>query len=362
MAYLLQGREVADFRSDTVTRPSPAMREAMARAEVGDDVFEDDPTVRDLEHRAASRFGKEAGLFVPSGTMGNLIALMVHARPGEEVLVEERSHTYNNEVGGAGAVAHVLTRTLPSRRGLLDVEVVRRACRPGNLHNPRTALLVVENTHNFWGGAVVPLASLAALREVTRAAGAALHLDGARIFNACVATGVEPAAWGAACDTLTFCLSKGLGAPAGSVLVGSRAFVDQARRARKMLGGGMRQVGVLAAPGLVALEEGPRQLARDHARARALAAGVAAIPGAVVDVDACETNILFVRTARGASSYGPIVEGLGRRGVLAVALGELGIRFVTHRDVDDRDVERALEALRELVPTHGGAGVVEVAS
>lgn len=358
MAYQLQGREVADFRSDTVTRPSPAMREAMARAEVGDDVFEDDPTVQALEARAAERFGKEAGLFVPSGTMANLIALMVHARPGEEVLVEERSHTYNNEVGGAAAVAHVLTRTLPSERGLLEPDVVRRACRGGNLHNPRTALLVVENTHNFWGGAVVPLERLEALREVTREAGVALHVDGARIFNACVATGVEPAAWGAACDTLTFCLSKGLGAPAGSVLVGPREWIARARRARKMLGGGMRQVGVLAAPGLIALEEGPAQLARDHARARALARGVAAIPGAVVDVEACETNILFVRTVRGQDSYGPIVEGLRERGVLAVALGELGIRFVTHRDVDDADVERALAALRELVPAHGAPAQV----
>ncbi len=362
MGYLLRGLDVSDFRSDTVTRPSPAMREAMARAEVGDDVFEDDPTVQALEARAAERFGKEAGLFVPSGTMANLIALMVHARPGEEVLVEERSHTYNNEVGGAAAVAHVLTRTLPSARGLLDPAVVARACRPGNLHNPRTALLVVENTHNFWGGAVVPLACLEALREVTRAAGVALHVDGARIFNACVATGTAPDAWGGLCDTLTFCLSKGLGAPAGSVLVGPRAWIDLARRARKMLGGGMRQVGVLAAPGLVALDEGPRRLAEDHARARALAVGLAGVRGAVVDVDACETNILFVRTARGAASYGPIVDGLRARGVLAVALGELGIRFVTHKDVDDDDVERALAALRELLPAHGAAAATQVVS
>lgn len=353
MAYLLGGREVADFRSDTVTRPTPAMREAMANAAVGDDVFEDDPTVQELEARAARRFGKDAGLFVPSGTMGNLIALMVHARPGEEVLVEERSHTYNNEVGGAGAVAHVLTRTLPSERGALDPEQVRRACRGGNLHNPRTALLVVENTHNFWGGAVVPLERLRALREVTRAAGVAVHLDGARIFNACVATGTAPAAWGEVADTVMFCLSKGLGAPVGSVLVGPRDWIERARRARKTLGGGLRQVGVLAAPGLLALEDGPAHLARDHARARALAEGMARLPGALVDVAACETNIVFLRTARGPGGYGPLVEGLRARGVLAAPLGELGVRFVTHRDVDDQDVARALAALRELLPEHG---------
>lgn len=350
MGHLVGGRVVSDFRSDTVTRPSPAMREAMARAEVGDDVFEDDPTVQALEARAAALFGKEAGLFLPSGTMANLVALLVHARPGEEVLVEERSHTYNNEAGGAAAVAHVLTRTLPSARGRLDPDAVRRACRAGNLHNPRTALLVVENTHNFWGGAVVPLEAARTLFEVTREVGVALHLDGARIFNACAATGAAPADWGATADTVTFCLSKGLGAPVGSVLVGSRAWIARARGARKMLGGGLRQVGVLAAAGLVALDEGPPGLARDHALARALARGLGAVPGALVDVDACETNILFLRTVAGPASYGPLVEGLQARGVLAVALGELGVRFVTHRDVDEGDVERALAALRELVP------------
>jgi threonine aldolase len=361
VSYLLDGKTVADFRSDTVTRPSPAMREAMARAVVGDDVFGDDPTVLELEARAAALFGKEAGLFVPSGTMGNLVAMMIHARPGDEVLMEERSHTYNNEVGGAGAIAHVLTRTLPSARGQLDPEVVRRACRPANLHNPRTALLIVENTHNFWGGAVVPHERLRALSDVARAAGVALHVDGARIFNACAATGTEPRAWGALCDSLMFCLSKGLGAPVGSLLVGAREALERGRRLRKSLGGGLRQVGVLAAPGLVALEEGPRQLPLDHQLAKALARGVAAIPGALVDVDACETNILFVQTERGPASYAPIADGLRARGVLAVPLGELGLRFVTHRDVDARDVERAVDALRDLIAAHGRAGAEVVA-
>ena len=350
MAYVLRGRHVADFRSDTVTRPSPAMRRAMAEAEVGDDVFEDDPTVQRLEARAAEAFGHAAGLFLPTGTMANLVAIMTHARPGEEVILEARAHSYLNEVGGAGRVAGVLTRTLSGERGALDPDEVRRAILAGNLHNPRTALLCLENTHNFAGGAVVPLARLQALQAVARARGVAVHLDGARIWNAVAATGVGPREWGACCDTLTFCLSKGLGAPVGSVLVGPREWIAQARRHRKLLGGGMRQVGVLAAAGLVALEEGPPRLAQDHALARRLAEGLARIPGAVIDPRAVETNILFLRLQAGPEACAPVVEGLKEAGVLAVALGELGIRFVTHREVDAADVDRALEALGRIVP------------
>lgn len=355
MAFLLRGRTVADFRSDTVTRPTPAMRRAMAEAEVGDDVFEDDPTVAALERRAADLFGKEAGLFVPTGTMGNLAAIACHTQPGEEVFVEALSHAYNNEVGGAARFAGVLTRTLDSDRGLLDPEVVRRFARPASLHSPRTALLIVENTHNFWGGRVVPLAHLGALHAVAREKGMAVHVDGARLFNAAVATGTEPRAWGARCDTLQLCLSKGLGAPVGSLLLGAAEWIARARRVRKTLGGGMRQVGVLAAPGLLALEEGPKHLAADHARARRLAEALADVHGCLVDPAACETNILFVRTTAGPASYGPLAAGLEARGVLAVALGDLGVRFVTHRDVDDADVARAVAAVRELAPALTGA-------
>jgi threonine aldolase len=350
MAYMLRGRRVADFRSDTVTRPTPAMRRAMAEAEVGDDVFEDDPTVVELEARAARLFGKEAGLFVPTGTMGNLIAMTCHTSPGDELLVEALSHAYNNEAGGAARFAGVLTRTLESDRGLLDPDVIRRLARRESLHSPRTALLVVENTHNFWGGRIVPLAHMDALWRVAREKGVLLHVDGARIFNAIVATGTTPADWGARCDSIQLCLSKGLGAPVGSLVLGTRDFVGRARRVRKTLGGGMRQVGVLAAPGLLALEEGPKQLAADHTRARRLVDALAGIDGCLVDRAACETNIVFVRTTAGASSYGALAAGLEARGVLAAPLGELGVRFVTHRDVDDEDVERAIGALRELVP------------
>ncbi|MEZ6186624.1 MAG: GntG family PLP-dependent aldolase [Planctomycetota bacterium] len=345
----------ADFRSDTVTRPTPDMRRAMAEAEVGDDVFGDDPTVKRLEETAAARFGKEAALFVPSGTMANLIAIKLHSQPGDEVFLEELAHSYNFEVGGAAQFAAVLTRPLPSDKGKLDPALVERLARPGDLHAPRTALLIVENTHNFHGGRIVPLDHLARLRAVTKAKGVALHMDGARLWNAIVASGVTPPEWAAQVDSLMFCLSKGLGAPVGSLLLGTGEFVERARRVRKVLGGGMRQAGVLAAAGLLALEHGPEHMRQDHLHAKRLAEGMAAIEGCTLDPKSVETNILFMTTAAGAPSYGPIAEGLAAAGILAVPLGELGIRFVLHRDVSLAGVERCLELLGELIPAHGRA-------
>lgn len=353
MPQVLDGQQVSDFRSDTVTRPTPAMRQAMAEALVGDDVFEDDPTVNVLEAEAAAAFGKEAGLFTPSGTMANLIALMTHCRPGDEVFVEEHSHTYNNEVGGAGALAGVATRTFASEGGRMDPAAIARFARPGDLHQPATRLLVLEQTHNFHGGRVVPLELMSELLEVCRAKDMRLHVDGARIWNAIVATGQSPRAFGERCDTLMFCCSKGLGAPVGSVLLGDAAFIASARRIRKRLGGGMRQVGVLAAAALLALREGPAQLAHDHARAQTLAKGAAEIAGAALDPSEVETNILFLKTQRGLKSYAPIADALRERGVWAIACGGLGVRFVTHRDVDDEDVQRALAALGEVLPRLG---------
>lgn len=357
MPPFIQGQPVSDFRSDTVTRPSAAMRQAMAEAVVGDDVFADDPTVQELEAEAAAAFGKEAGLFTPSGTMANLIAISCHSSPGDEVFLEEYAHSYNFEVGSAAAYAGVVTRTFKSDRGQLDPAEVERFARPGDLHAPRTALLVVENTHNFHGGAVVPLENLQALRAVCDAKGMAFHLDGARIWNAVAASGVDPQTYGGLVDSLMFCCSKGLGAPIGSVLVGTQAFIDAARRIRKRLGGGMRQVGVIAAPALIALREGPKRLHEDHAHAKALAEGIAAIEGAVLDPALVETNIVFMKTEAGLASYGPIADALEERGVRAIACGELGVRFVCHLDVGREDVERALTALGELVPAHGQAGV-----
>lgn len=345
----------SDFRSDTVTRPDAAMREAMARAEVGDDVFGDDPTVNRLQEEAAALFGKEAALFVPSGSMANLIALKVHTRAGDEVITEATSHMFLNEAGSGAAVAGVQMRPLPGAAGVLEAEAVERAIRPDDAHCPRTSLVTVENTHNFSGGRVQPLENLQSISALTRERGLAFHIDGARIMNACVAGDVEPRIYGALCDTLMFCLSKGLGAPVGSLLLGTAAQIHQAHRVRKMLGGGMRQVGVLAAPGLLALRDGPAQLRRDHAHMQTLARGIAEIPGAIVDLETVDTNILFVRLEGGGEGPRRLQAGLADEGVLAIALGDLGVRFVTHRDVGEADVARALDALRRLVPTITGA-------
>jgi threonine aldolase len=278
----------------------------------------------------------------------------VHTTPGDEVFVEEFGHCFNNEAGGMGSFCGVNTRTLPSDRGLIDPEVMLRFARAEeSLHSARSALLVVENTHNFHGGRVVPLEHLTKLREASLSRNMALHMDGARVWNAVAASGTAPDAFGAQVDSLMFCFSKGLGAPVGSMLVGDREFIDRARRVRKILGGGMRQAGVIAAAALVALETGPGRLTDDHARARTLAEGVAEIDGAVVDPAACETNILFIQTEAGPESYKPIEAALRTQGVWAIACGNLGVRFVTHRDVDDQDVALALAALRTAIPEHG---------
>jgi threonine aldolase len=339
--------EPSDFRSDTVTRPTPEMRRAMAEAVVGDDVLGDDPTVQRLEEAFARLVGKEAALFVPSGSMGNLIGISVHARPGEAVLMEEWGHSFNFEAGGPGRFAGVMIRTLPSDRGVLDPEAVRRWCFPGSLHMPRTALLVVENTHNFHGGRVTPLDRMKALREVTAEKGVRIHVDGARLWNACAATGTRPAEFAAEADSVSACLSKGLAAPVGSVVAGSREFVAEARRARKTLGGGMRQAGILAAAGLVALERMRDRLVDDHRRAKRLAEGLAALPNFDIDPARVETNILFV----GWKGDGPVqgvVDRLKARGILTMAPDPSRLRLLTHNDVDDDDVARLLEEARSL--------------
>lgn len=340
---------VADFRSDTVTRPSPAMRRAMAEAVVGDDVFGDDPTVKELERKAAQLVGHEAGLFVPSGTMGNLIAIRCHASPGEEAIAEALSHSFNSEGGGAAWIAGVQLRTLEGTKGLLDPAEIARWARPGNEHSPRTALVIVENTHNFHGGRVVPVEHFARIAQVCREKGMKLHLDGARLFNAACAAKQPPSAWGLFADSVMFCVSKGLGAPVGSLLTGTEDFVKKARHTRKALGGGLRQVGVLAAAGLIALEDGPKHLEQDHKNARTLADAASRMPGTVVDPAAVETNIVFIRTGAGATSYARIQKKLEADEILAVAVGELGIRFVTHRDVNEGDVDRAIHSLGRIM-------------
>lgn len=340
--------DIVDLRSDTVTTPTPEMRAAMAAAEVGDDVWEEDPTVQRLEARAAGLFGHEAALFVASGTMGNQVAVMTHTRPGQEVLADADSHVLNYEVGGIARLALCQTRPLPTERGLPSPEQVRAAIRPRNLHIPVTGLLCLENTHNRHGGAAFTPEEVGAAAAVAREHGIPVHLDGARIFNACVALGREPREYGAQVDSIQFCLSKGLACPVGSLLVGPAAFIREARRVRKLLGGGMRQVGILAAAGLVALDRMIPRLAEDHAHARRLAEGLARLPGIRLDPARVQTNIVIFHVER-PGGVAELVAGCAARKVRIHGIGPTSVRCVTHKDVDAEDIERALAAIGEIV-------------
>ena len=337
----------SDFRSDTVTRPTPEMRRAMAEAEVGDDVFGDDPTVNALERDVAASFGREAALFVPTGTMGNQVAAAVLARPGSEVILEESSHCLNYEVGGLAALSGLQTRPIKCPRGVVDPDAIAARLRAATLHTPGTGLVIVENTHNAGGGSIVPLEMLREIRTITHAAGVPLHIDGARLWNASVATGVPMSEWAALADTVTCCFSKGLGAPAGSILVGNAGLIAGARRKRKLFGGGLRQAGVLAAAARWGWENGFERLAEDHARAQRLVAGLAALPGVVASPEEVETNLVFFRLE--SMSAAAFIPALRDEGVLAVSTGPDRIRMVTHRDVGDDDVDRALEAARAIL-------------
>jgi len=321
------------------------MRAAMAAAEVGDDVFGEDPTVNRLEAMAAARVGKEAGLFVASGTMGNLAALLAHCGRGDEVILGEQSHTYVYEAGGSAAVGGIHPRPLPNRAdGTLDPEQVEAAVRPDDAHFPRTRLICLENTHNRCGGAVLAPESLAAVRRVADRHGLAVHLDGARLFNAAVSLGVSAADLARPVDSVTFCLSKGLAAPVGSVLCGPRDFVDRARRARKLLGGGMRQAGVVAAAGIVALETMVDRLAEDHANAKRLAVALAGLPGIVVDPARVQSNIVIFELRHRGLSPDDLETRLAALGVKLLAIGGARLRAVTHYEVTSGDIDSALGA------------------
>ncbi|MFZ2053212.1 MAG: GntG family PLP-dependent aldolase [Candidatus Aminicenantales bacterium] len=340
--------EISDFRSDTVTRPTESMRRAMAEAAVGDDVLGDDPTVLELEALAAGLMGKEAALFVPSGTMGNAIAAKVWTRELEEVIVEARSHIYNMESTHLTFISRVTPRPLASRRGAMNPDEVEVNIKKPSVHIPRTSLICVENSHNNWSGAVVPLENLRLLRAVGARHQLKIHLDGARIFNASVASGVPVKDYAALADSVMFCLSKGLSAPVGSMLAGPRDFMDQARRVRKALGGGMRQAGVLAAPGIIALTEMTGRLGEDHVRAKKLAAAISRLPAVKLDPNEIETNIVIFGFSHPRLSIAEFLAELGKRRVLALATAG-GVRFVTHKDIDDEDVGRAIAAFRELL-------------
>jgi threonine aldolase len=332
---------VIDLRSDTVTRPSEAMRRAMAEAVVGDDVFEEDPTVRRLEEKVAELLGFAAALFTPSGTMANQIAMRILAPPATEVLMEERSHPFHFEMAGMAALSGLLPRPIPSRNGILRAEAVLAAVQPDVSYKPRSSLLVVENTHNLWGGKVYRRADVEPLLEAAQRARLVVHLDGARIWNAAVAAGESERELARGFDSATVTFSKGLGAPVGSAVLGSEPFAREARRVRKLFGGGMRQVGVLAAAAIVSLENRAR-LGEDHARARRLASAIGALPGVRFDPGSVETNIVIFEVPD-ASSF---IAGLKEKGVLAAGVSRTAVRLVTHLDVNDADIDRAIDAIR----------------
>ncbi len=322
-----------DLRSDTVTRPTAAMREAMASADVGDDVYGEDPTVNRLEQRAAEIFGREAAIFIPTGTMGNTIAIRLHTQHGQEVICESRSHVLDWEMGMMAAFAGCLPRAVAAQRGILTWEHIAAAIYPPVYYRAKTGLICIENTHNMAGGTVTSLAVLEDIWAGAKAAGLPTHLDGARVFNAAIALGIPVAELTRGFDTVMFCLSKGLGAPVGSMLVGSKEAIARARGFRKALGGGMRQAGVLASAGLIALEEMPGRLHLDHANARVLAEAVALAGNAEIDLDSVQTNIVIFRLKDGRAPE--FVARLKEQGVLAGAIGTDSVRFVTHFDVDE---------------------------
>jgi threonine aldolase len=338
--------ETVDLRSDTLTMPTPEMRRAMAGAELGDDVFGEDPTVNRLQERAAAMLGKEAALMVASGTMGNLLGLLVNARSGEEAITDADSHIFLAEGGGAASVGGIQLRPLPTERGVLSPEQVRAAIRPDDVHHPRSAAVCIEDTHNRHGGVVWSLDELRSVAEVAHQHGLKVHLDGARIFNAAVALGVSAREIAEPADTVTFCVSKGLGAPVGSLFCGSRETVEYARRWRKLLGGGWREAGVLAAAGLLALDNVPR-LAEDHANARVLAEGLAELPGVEIDLSRVQTNLVFFRTK--SMPAAEFVRECASRGVLGGASDGSRVRFVTHLGVAPAGIQRALEVCSEVL-------------
>jgi threonine aldolase len=342
--------DIVDLRSDTLTLPTPAMREAMARAEVGDDVWEEDPTVQRLEEMAARRTGKEAALFVSSGTQGNLVSVLAQTRPGQEIVLDRDSHILNYEGAGAAVFGGIQTLPVATERGFLSAAQVRDNVRPSNIHIPSTGLVCVENTHNRHGGTCCTPEEIAAVAAAAHAHGVAVHLDGARIFNAAVALGRPAADFARPVDSITFCLSKGLAAPVGSLICGSREFIAHSRRVRKMLGGGMRQVGVLAAAGLIALETMVDRLAEDHDHAKQLARGLAEMPRLRLDPDKVQTNIVIFHVNRDGGSA-ELAAGCLARKVKIHQMGPGAIRCVTHKDVDREDIDRALEAFREITAT-----------
>ncbi len=335
-----------DLRSDTLTKPTPAMRLAMAEAEVGDDVFGEDPTVKRLEEMAAERMGKEAALFVVSGTMGNLVSQLAHCGRGDEIILGDRAHTFLFEQGGSASLGGIHPHTVANQPdGKLAPADVEAAIRTDNVHFPRTRLIMLENTHNMCNGSPLEVDYMNTVGDLAHRHGLRLHVDGARIFNAAAALGVAAENLVAKADSVTFCLSKGLGAPVGSVVCGARDFIAEARRARKVLGGGMRQAGVIAAAGIVALEAMVDRLAEDHANARKLADGLAQISALVIDPSRIKTNIVFFETQAGSLAAPDLAQRLESKNIRVIALGPRRIRAVTYHQISADDIDHALKVI-----------------
>jgi threonine aldolase len=342
-------KKIFDFRSDTVTRPTPPMRAAMAAAEVGDDVLGDDPTVIRLQEDIAGRMGKEAALFVPSGTMSNLIAVRSHCRPGDELICEEGCHIYNYEQGGYAQICGIAARAVKGEFGVMRLEQLVDLIRPGDAHFVRTRLVTLENTHNRGGGSIQPYEIVEAIGRWAHENGLRTHLDGARLYNAVAATGIEPPKWTQHFDTVSICFSKGLGAPAGSALCGPKDLIAEAKRHRKVLGGAMRQSGVLAAAALYALEHNIERLAEDHMNARRLADGIRQIDHLTLVSDKIDTNMLFFRVDPAWGSAAEFVEQIKKQGIWMLSTAPATIRAVTHLDVSVADVERTIEIIASIM-------------
>lgn len=349
---------IYDLRSDTVTRPSPAMKRAMMEAPLGDDVLGDDPTVKHLEALISLRTGKEAGLFFPSGTQANETAVNVHAPPGSEILVERRAHIYNFESGGPAALSGVQVQPVDTAQGVFDVEDLDSRIRPADPHCPQMRLLCIENTHNGHGGRIYPIEEMEAVSEWARDRGLAVHLDGARLFNASVASGIPVERYAACADTVSLCLSKGLGAPVGTCLVGDAETIERARWVRKRFGGGMRQAGILAAAGVYALEHNVERMAEDHAAARGIADGLSDVEGLDVDLEGVQTNIVMIGITAEGITASSLVEALEKEGVRVLPVGPRRVRAVTHLDVPPRAAEEVPGRFRNALT---GLGVASVA-
>jgi len=342
--------KVIDLRSDTVTLPSPKMRQAIFEAELGDDVFGEDPTTNRLEELAAERMGKEAGLLVASGTMGNLISILTHCARGDEVILGDQSHTFRYEAGGIAALGGVHPFTVANRPdGTMALDDMAAAIRPDDVHFPRTRLICLENTHNRCRGAVLTPEYIQSVADLAAEGALGVHMDGARIFNAAVALGVDVRELTRSVDSVTFCLSKGLAAPVGSVVCGTAEFIGAARRIRKALGGGMRQCGIIAAAGIVALEEMVERLAEDHANARRLAEGIARIEGLSVDLDSIATNMVYFSLSTDRLTCEQLLDRLKQRGLLCLALRPMGFRMVTHYGIEAADIDSALDIIADVM-------------